>query len=114
MTIKRAMKSASTSDSSPTKKMKTKIKFNVLRLAYRKNQRILKNRKQIIYRRSKKIKKISMMLIKLKSNNFLTEEEFQRLKEISTTSSALISRFIIKSKGQKVPKKCPTALKPSQ
>lgn len=110
MTVKRALKTTS-SDSSPTKKIKYKVKLNVLRNEYKKNQKKIKNQNELIRRRNAKIKKLSAVLNNLHENNFITATEYENLKEMSLKSGALLSRFLVKAKGKKVPKKYPAVLK---
>lgn len=84
--------------------MKDRVKLKFLRNEISKKHKQVKNRNQLIYRRNAKIKKLNFVLNHLHENNYLSRTEFENLQQISNKSGALISRFLVKVKGQKVPK----------
>lgn len=111
MTLKRALQTTTTSDSSPTKKIKLKSKLNTLRSAFKVKQKCIKNQFQSIRRKNNKIKKMSTILKDLHNKNFLSTTEFENIQEQWSTSGQLIKRFLVKSKGNKAEKQYPAALK---
>lgn len=86
MTLKRALKTTATSDSSPTKKIKQKTKLKILRSAIHSNVKFLKNKNQKLRRRNIQIKKISAILKDLHENNFLSMTEFENMQQMWSKS----------------------------
>lgn len=105
------MKTTSSSESSYTRTARQRTKLKILRNEFTKRNKKNAAQYQIIRRKNIKINKLSSILEYLHQNNYLSATEFENFQQMPTRSYELISRFVAKHSGKKLPKKYPQSLK---